>query len=734
MPSTISLDALTRRTLLQGAAGLVVGAGASGLIGARALGATNDAAHAEAFNAFVTITADDQVIITSPGAEMGQGVVNSLPKIIAEELCADWDRVEVRLSGADARFNNPANKQRSANSDAVVSYYAMLRRIGAATRSVLVEAAARHWNVEPASITAKNGRLHRASGESLPFGAMAAAAAQLPVPQDPPLKSSAEHELLGRDFPRKDLPAKVDGSAVFGMDVSLPGMLYASIRHSPCTGLALEGYADEAALGAPGVHRVVALDNAVAVIADSYWQAEQAANLLELSSAQGGRLDTAQVRTMLREGLEDEAGFLPFPVTDTAGTRTPGTERARIDEIVAGAAVTFEADYEVPYLAHATMETLCSTALWADGRCEIWAPTQAGNTVAPKVAEATGIAPERITVHRTYLGGGFGRKFEPDFVIQSVQLAMTMPGRPVMLVWPREEDTRHDCYRPAFMARTRAGIDDDGRIRAMRSRISGQSLTTMKDYRVAGRADASVASDLVPSCYAIDERRIEHHEIATPLTTGYWRSVSASHNLFFTESAIDEIAAKLGRDPLDYRLQLAAHDPRAVAVLEAVRAKSGWDTPPGPGRGRGVALGCGWGARAAWVIEASIAEQDGAAPRLQLNAITCVFDCGTAIEPDTVKAQIEGGIVYGLSAALFGEITLSGGQIEQASYADYPVVLMEHCPPIAVHLLDSGAAMAGVGEAGVPGVAPALASAIAQANGRRLRRLPLVNLAMELRA
>jgi CO/xanthine dehydrogenase Mo-binding subunit len=716
--------ALDRRGFLALGGGLAVGV---------ALGAP-DRANAQvaggSLNAYVAISVDGDVEIVTPGAEMGQGIADALPRIIAEELDADWSRVTVRLSGANPAFAAKNKRQRSANSDGITGYYDLLRNVGASARAMLVAAAAGRWGVDPSTITTQDGRLiHAATGRTLGYGDVAADAAKLPVPSAVPLKNAGSFRLIGRNFPRKDIPAKVRGTAPFGMDIVLPDMLYAAVRHVPVAGGTLSPVAPEPALGIAGVRKVVMLDNAVGVIADRYWQAQKGTLALDMTAQPGPRIDSAILRQRIVAGLDRHDGVLPFPVGLEGQTPDMGASAEAVDAALAAAPIKVEATYEVPYLAHATMEPLCCTALVRADACEIWGPLQCADVVAPELAKITGLPPQAITVNRTFLGGGFGRKNERDFVHQAVRLAMAVPGRPVMLIWPRDEDMRNDFYRPGFAARLTAGVAQDGSISAMRGRISGQPLSTMSQFRFPGLADGAVAGGLLSPDYRLGAQKIDAVEIEGPVRTGYWRSVSGSQNGFFSESIIDEIAVKLGRDPLEYRLAIAKDDPRTHAVLKRVGEKAGWGESLPKGQGRGVALATGWGSRCAMVVEVAVEGKT-----LSVRRIVCAFDCGQQVAPDNIVSQLEGAAIFGLSAALFGKITLKDGAVVEGSFGDYSVLLMRSTPRIEVHLIDSGAPVGGVGEAGVPAIAPALCSAIHAATGRRIRTLPIIDAGFEVTA
>lgn len=716
---------MPRRTFLLAGGGLALAvvSGACAKIGVGA----QEAGPASQFGAYVEIGRDGHVVIVTPGAEMGQGVSSSLPKIVAEELGADWDKVEVRLSGADPAFNSPAGRQRSANSDAVTTYYALLRKVGASAREMLVTAAAARWQVDPASVSVENGVLFsRATAQSLTFGDVAEEAARLPVPEAPTLKSPESFKLIGTYSPRKDIPAKVFGTAVFGMDVVLPGMLYAAVRHVPVAGAILAGYDANGADAMPGVRKIVALENAVAVIADSYWQAQQAVDVIELNQAQGDRVDTDELMTRFRAGLDEDSKALPFPVGGTLEKLIMSAPQPEVDALLKAAPIRFEQEYSVPYLAHATMEPMCATAQIKGDGCEIWAPIQSADRIPPEVAAATGLPESAITLHRTYIGGGFGRKNERDFVIQAALIAQAMAGQPVMLVWSRQQDTQHGYYRPATVVRSRAAVQPDGKILAVHGRAAGQGLTTGLAMRWKGFADPAVVGGLLLPDYQMGTARIDMVEYMLPIRTGYWRSVSLSNNGFFAEAMVNDIAAQLGRDPLEYRLALLNDSPRAEAVLKLAAQKAGWGQPKAANVGRGIAFTHAWNSHCAQVVEVTVENK-----RLVVNRIVCAFDCGMQIDPDNVIAQIEGGIVFGLSAALFGKINFRDGAVVEESYADYPVVTMANMPSIEVHLLRTDGQIGGVGEAGTPAVAPALTAAIHDATGVTIRNLPVVEAGFE---
>ena len=717
-----NIIAIRRRDFLFGGGGFALGAllldgcGRGGGDGAQTI------QQGERFGAYIQVTDEGDVVVITPGAEMGQGVASSLPKIVAEEMDADWERVRIELSGGDPAFNNPAGRQRSANSDAVSSYYHLLRQVGARARGMLVAAAAARWRVDPSAVLVNKGVLTNTQSKAvLQFSDVASFAAQFPIPENPVLKDPADFNLIGTYSPRKDIPDKVLGKAIFGMDLVLPEMLYAAIKHTPIAGAELDVRADMSARSMPGVNKVVRLKNAVAVLANTYWQAQQACDTIEIAAERDPSLTTEVLRKEIRKALTNDAQALPFPIGESAGEMIESIPLDTVEEALSSSARVIDFEYETSYLAHASMEPLCATALIKDDRCEIWAPTQAGDAVIREAAALLDVPEQSVTLNRTYLGGGFGRKNERDFILEAIEIARAAPGRPVMLIYSRLEDIRNDYYRPAYSAHTRCGLSEDGEITVMHSRIAGQALLTAKLYRTPGRADASVASGLISSIYNMPQKRIDYVEIDKPIRTGFWRSVAGSHNGFFSEAMIDDIAAEIGRDPLDLRLELAKDDRRSIKVLEKAAAEADWGVELGPGRGRGVSLATGWNSRCAQIIEVSVE-----ARKLTIGRVVCAFDCGVQIDPDNIAAQIEGGIIFGLSAALFGQINFKDGEVIEQNFSDYPVLTLINSPRIDVHLIKSAGIIGGVGEAGVPGAAPALSSAVFDATGARPRRLPLV--------
>ncbi len=687
--------------------------------------------------AWIRIGTDGSVTISVEKSEMGQGVFTALPMLVAEELEVAWEDVRV----AALRLEDAGHWVSTGGSTSVRSSWEPLSRAGAAAREMLVAAAAQTWGEPASECAAQGGRvLHRPSGRALPYAALAERAARLPVPESPRLKPNTERRLIGRPLPRLDTPAKVSGAAVFGIDVQVPGMLHAAVLASPVLGGEVVRYDEDAARAVGGVRAVVEVPGGVAVVADHYWQARK--GLLALSPVyEGGdaAFDSESYSGRLREAL-DSPGLTAHQSGD------PDTAFAAADKIA-------EARYEVPFLAHATMEPMNCTARASGNDCEIWAPTQNPSRARAAAADALGVPPERVQLHTTLLGGGFGRRQEVDFVVQAV-LASKAVGRPVKLIWSREEDIRHDFYRPAYAAELRAALDEQGMPIAWTHHVAGASYRAREAPVWARRSAAwlqkTLGTKLVPDAlpdgvrqrlprwvregvdgtavagsgplrYRIPCQRVEYSLVDATVPVGWWRSVGHSQNAFFTESFVDELSHAAGRDPYEYRRALLAHAPRERRVLDVAAQAAEWSTSPSAGRGRGIAFHPSFGSLVAQVAEVSLSP----AGTLRVHRVVCAIDCGQVVNPDTVRAQMEGGILFGLTAALRGEITLRAGAVEQSSFHDYRLLALAECPAMEVHIVESNEAPGGVGEPGTPPIAPAIANAVFAATGRRLRKLPL---------
>ncbi|NBU26007.1 MAG: xanthine dehydrogenase family protein molybdopterin-binding subunit, partial [Gammaproteobacteria bacterium] len=577
---------LGRREFLV-AASTAVGGFALG-IGSGSASALGDAAAPARFSVFLQIDPAGTVIITNPQSEMGQGIHDGLPKMLAEELCADWSSVEIRLPTGDDAFVHPATKRhRTANSDSLTTYGDWMRRTGAAAREMLVAAAASQWAVPATECRAEaSAVLHPASGRRAGFGALAAAAATLPVPASPRLKTPTEFTLVGRPTPRKDSLPKVTGRAVFGIDVQLPGLVFAALFRPTAVAGKVVAFDRAAALAQAGVIDAFAVSDGVAVLARTTWHAMRAAaalashpaTVVDIAASRG--VTTEGMRQRLHAALDDDLRALP--------ARAPAGVKYDLAATVAAMAAAprrQEWTYEVPFVAHAALEPLCATALVADGRATLWAPTQQPDRTRDAMAQVTGLPRDRCSLQVTFLGGGFGRKWETDFVRQAMEIAAARPGTPIKLTWTREQDFRHDRFRPAHVARSRVGLDGDGRVVALHTRITGISMWRYQNRPpMPGIADPFITGGLIGDRYALPSPCADFVETPEPIPVGTWRSVAASMNAFFSESTIDDIAAAAGRDPLALRLELCAADPRALAVLRQAAALVGWDRPLRPAR------------------------------------------------------------------------------------------------------------------------------------------------------
>jgi len=683
----------------------------------------------------IRIGSDGSVTILVEKSEMGQSVHTSLPMLVAEELEVDWQAVRVESPPLDG----PERMIVTAGSSSVRTSWNPLRRAGAAAREMLVAAAAESWSVPRSQCVAESGRVrHLPSGRMLAYSELAERAAALPVPAAAPLKPPEKQRLIGRSLPRLEVPSRVDGSAIFGIDVVLPGMLHAAVRTSPVLGGWLAGRDEGAAHAIRGVRAVVEIPHGAAVVADHYWQAHKGLEALAPVFEGGDTgFESREYSARLHEALQ----------TPGVPTHQTGEPEARFQ----GAGRVVEALYEVPFLAHATMEPMNCTAKVVDGRCEIWAPTQSPSRVREVAAEALEMPLERVRVHTTLMGGGFGRRFESDYVVQTVLVAKAV-GRPLKLLWSREEDFRHDFYRPACVALMRAALDEEGRPSAWTHHVAGpwykaraapswvrRSVAWAQkslgsglvpewtpdplEYRfprwVRSGGDSLLTGGATPLAYRVPHHRVEFTPVDTNVPVGWWRSVGHSQNGFFIESFVDELAHAAGRDPYEYRRELLSERDRRV--LERAAEAAGWGTTLPQGRGRGIAFCSAFGTSVCEVAEISLPTPE----TLRVDRVVCAVDCGRAVHPDTVRAQMEGSIIFGLTAALYGEITFQGGAVEQSSFHDQRLLSLSEAPEIEVHILESGADPSGIGEPGTPPIAPAVANALFAATGRRIRKLPL---------
>jgi isoquinoline 1-oxidoreductase beta subunit len=664
-------------------------------------------------NAFLRIDRAGKVTFVMPMIEMGQGTYTSLPMLIAEELEVDVDKVAIEHSPADDKlYVNPLiGLQMTGASTAIRGMYVPLRQAGATARVMLVTAAAQRWKVDPSTCRAENGAVvHAPTGRKLGYGAVVDAAAKLPVPEKVALKEPAEFKLVGKPHRRLDSAGKVNGSAKFGIDTRLPGMKFAAVAASPTFGGKLVSVDEAKAKAVPGVSQVVRLDDAVAIVAAHTWAAKQglAAAAPQWDAGPNAKLSTADVVAQLASASEKPG----------AVARHDGDAAAAI----AGAARKIDAIYEQPFLAHATMEPMnCTVHVTKEG-CDIWVGTQIPGTTQAAVMKLTGLKREQVRIHNHLLGGGFGRRLEFDGTVRAVQIAQHVRG-PVQVIWSREEDIQHDMYRPYYYDRLSAGVDAQGKPVAWSHRIAGSSIVAR--YNPAGIKNG-VDPDAVESSanHPYELRAVHVDWVAQEppgIPTTWWRGVGITRGTFVVESFIDELAANAKGDPLAYRIALLEKNPRARTVLQLAAERSGWGKPLPAGQGRGIALCTGFGSFIAQVVQVSVDKDGGVNPA----HVWCAVDCGIQVNPDTIRAQMESGIIFGLSAALYGEITIKDGRVEQTNFGDYRVLRINEAPQIDVHLVKSLEAPGGIGEPGTSCVMPALTNAIFAATGKRIRKLPV---------
>jgi isoquinoline 1-oxidoreductase beta subunit len=712
-PDPSAASGLSRRKFIQ------VGAAAGGgLMLSLRLPLANGEAHAAdagdfAPNAFIRIGGDGQIVLIMPYVEMGQGTYTSIPMLIAEELEVGLDRVRLEHAPPNEKlYANPLlGVQATGNSNAIRGAWEPLRRAGATARTMLLAAAAQRWSVDPASCRAERGEaIHASTGRRIRYGDLAAEAALLPVPENVALKRPQDFTLIGTRAKRLDTPAKVNGTAIYGIDVRPPGVKIATLMQSPAFGGRLKSVDDSAAKTVNGVRQIVQLDDAVAVVADHMGAAKKGLAALKIEWDDGPH---AQLKTQdIAEELA-KATLAKGAVAQHIGDA---------DKAMASAATKVEATYQAPFLAHAAMEPMNCTVHVRGDNCEIWIGTQAIARVQAAAAKTAGLPLDKVTVHNHLLGGGFGRRLEADAVVPAVQIAQHVDG-PVKVVWTREEDIQHDMYRPYWFDRLSAGLDENGKPLAWRNRFAGSSIVArylppaFKDG-----LDPDSTEGAIDLAYDLPNFHVEYVRVEPPgISTAFWRSVGPSHNVFVTESFIDELAAAAKQDPVAYRRALLDKSPRAKAVLDLAAEKAGWGQPLPERKGRGVALQSVFGSYLAQVAEVEVSK-DG---EVSVRRVVCAVDCGTVVNPDTVEAQMQSGIVYGVSAALYGEITLKNGRVEQSNFDTYPVVRIKETPAIEVHTIESSAPVGGIGEAGTAAIVPAVANAIFAATGKRLRKMPV---------
>jgi isoquinoline 1-oxidoreductase beta subunit len=731
-PSYARIDAemltlTSRRRLLQGG-GLLLAFAAFGRTKAHAAGEqpgllsiqnttgggdTGDAFQGFAPGGFIRIGRDGSIDLIAPNVEMGQGIYTAEAMLIAEELEVGLDQVRVLAAPANEDlYKQPLLKSQSTGgSTSVRGAFVPLRQAGAAARVMLITAAAQQWNVPPGECTAERAAVVQGpTGRRLSYGELTDAAARQPVPQDVPLKDPKDWRLIGKTQRRVDTPAKVDGTAVFGIDIRLPDMKVATVSACPVFGGKLKAVDDKAARAVPGVRDVLKIDNAVAVVGDHYWAAKQGLDALDITWDEGpnARISSAEIIGALR---------------DAYGRIKPVLARhdGDVDGAVGRAAKRVEAAYELPFLAHATMEPINTTVHVQPDRCDIWVGTQVPTVAQQLAAKATGLPAEKVFVHNQYLGGGFGRRLVAESVEQAAQFARQVPY-PLKIIWSREEDIQHDFYRPAYYDRISAGLGPDGLPIAWVDHVSGGSV--MGHYIPGGLAEGKLDEDAVEGAketpYGFPAIHVDWVRADPPVPITWWRGVGPTHNVFVVESFIDECAHAAGRDPVEYRRALLEQNPRSRAVLDLAAEKVGWGQTPASGSGRGVCLHNAFGSHLAVVAEVSVSPVG----EIKLTRVVAAIDCGLTVNPDTVKAQIEGGLIFGFSAALHNDITFKNGRVEQSNFHDYRMMRMNETPVIEVYHIRNGENPGGIGETGTVSAAPALGNAIFAATGKRLRRYP----------
>jgi isoquinoline 1-oxidoreductase subunit beta len=674
-----------------------------------------DATHPFAPNAFVRIGTDDSVTVIANHSEMGQGVYTSLPMLLAEDLDCDWSKVRVEPAPVDPAYNHTVfGIQMTGGSTTTTSEYERFRKMGAMARLMLIAAAAQSWGVDPQTCRTEKGYvIHAASGKRASFGSLAELASQQTPPTDIPLKDPKNFTLIGKPVHRLDTPSKTNGTAQFGLDVYIPGMLTAVVARAPVFGGKVVSFDASKAKAIPGVVNVLQVPSGVAVLATGFWPAKLGREKLDITWDDGPGKDISSVA--MRK--------------DYANTsRTPGIVARKVGDpaaAMAGAAQKITAEYEVPYLSHSMMEPLNTVVDLHDDHCEIWTGTQFETMDRLAAAKIAGLKPEQVKLNTTLLGGGFGRRANPacDFVSEAVEVAKVAKA-PVKVVWTREDDIRGGWYRPMWYDHFEAGLDAQGNPVAWTHTIVGQSImagTLFEAFGIKNGIDSASVEGAADMLYGIPNVQVDLHSPKNQVPVQWWRSVGHSHTGFSVETFLDEVAHAGGKDPYQLRRTLLAGQPRMLAVLDLAAKKANWGSPLPAGRARGIAGHFSFDSYVAQVAEVSI-EKDG---NVRVHRIVASVDCGRVINPDTVKAQIEGGIVFGLTAALKTEITLENGRVQQSNFHNYPIVRMFESPEIEVHIIESTEKPTGVGEPGVPPVAPAVANAILALTGKPIRRLPI---------
>lgn len=738
---------LTRRAFIISGSiiggGLLVGVGGLTYANKKMLGFSGEGlGEGNSLNAWVRIDKNNKVKLAIPRAEMGQGIHTALPMLIAEELDIDLNQCEIihpqleppyanvslATDGAKSAFSSGFHFMQkvahlvpyvaTGGSTTIRDAYFHFRRIGATTRELLVKAAAKKWSSNPSDLRTEAGYvINPKDNNKLSYGDLAEEAAKEKPSENPTLKSKSEFKLLGKPIARLDIQGKVNGKAEFGLDVRRPDMLFAVIKHAPVCGSKVLGIKNEdQVLAMPGIRQIVKMDDAIAVVGDNTWRAKNASLAAQLDIETNGNesLDDAGIKKMLNDAMKED----PTVVFEDEGN---------VNDSLVKSTKTIKAEYEVPYLAHACMEPLNCTILVENDTAEVWVGHQAPTLLVWGVAKGAEVGNAGVKINITYLGGGFGRRVENDFAIQAGIVGRAMEGTPIQLVWTREEDMQHDPYRPLVLSRFEAGFDENNELIAWKNKIANQSVMISMMQRNAAFMTPSPSDDTSSTegatelPYKIGSRMVDVSLIDLPIQVGTWRSVGHSQNAFFTESFVDEAAHAVNEDPYLFRKKLIEPDSRQAIVLDRVAQISGWKKPLGPGKSRGIALHKSFGSIVGQVVEISMTEEK----EVIIDKVYCVIDCGVTVNPDTIEAQMQGGIVFGLSAGLYGKINFSKGKVKQSNFPNYEMVRMKVMPEVIVDIIDNNEDPGGVGEPGTPPIAPALTNAIFAGNGERIRSLPL---------
>jgi isoquinoline 1-oxidoreductase subunit beta len=665
-----------------------------------------------AINAWVQIASDDTVKLLIDKSEMGQGISTALTMILADELDLDWKRIKTEFAPAAPQYFNPVyGLQGTGGSSSVRGSWEPLAKAGAAAREMLISTAAKRWGVDPGACHTENSAVvNTASGKRLGYGSLVDEALEMPVPAAPKRKDAKDYKFIGRPTKRIDSPEKVNGKAKFGIDVRLKGMQHAVVARCPVFGGKVKSFDATKAKAVGGVKSVIEISTGVAVVADNTWAAMEGRRALEIvwDEGPGAKNSSEAIRKLYQERMKQTG----------AVARKDGDA----DVALASAAKKVEAVYEVPFLAHATMEPMNCTADVRADNCDIYAPTQFQTFSQITGAKITGLKPEQVRIHTTYLGGGFGRRAEQDFILEAVELSKAV-GTPVQVTWSREDDMQHDFYRPAVLVKLSGGLDGMGTPVAWKSRVVGPSIMSrFFPGSVKNGVDETAVEGITTLKYGVPNFFVDYVMTEPGVPVGFWRSVGNSHNGYIAECFVDEMAKAGGKDPVEFRRTLLAKELRLLGVVNLAAEKAGWNKPLPAGHYRGIAVIESFGSFIAEVAEISL---DRKAKAVQVHKVVAAVDCGRYVNPETIRAQTEGGIIYGLTAALKGEITIANGAVEQSNFNDYELVRINEAPRIEVHIVDSKEAPGGMGEPGTPPIAPAVCNAIFAATGKPVRRLPI---------